>query len=56
MRNSKTQVMCCGACAVRMDENGQTITSIDMLANCVRNFFSKVSGHHGSSVATQMRA
>lgn len=56
MRNSKTQVMCCGACAVRMDENGQTITSIDMLADGVRNLLAKVSGHHAANATVQMRA
>jgi len=45
MRNSKNQVMCFGACAVLMGTNGHVATSIDVLANGVRNLFTRISRH-----------
>ena len=45
--SSKSQVMSCGACAVVMNEDGETSTSIDMLVNGVKRFFA--STRHAKS-------
>ena len=49
--NKKTQVMTCGACAVVMDENGQTTTSIDLIVNDVKRIAS-LFNRRGSSRRT----
>lgn len=41
MRNSKSQVMSCGACAVVMNEDGEMTTSIDALVNGIKRAFSR---------------
>ena len=43
MSTKKTQVMTCGACAVIVNEGGQTTTSIDTLVNGVKHLASKFS-------------
>ena len=39
--NSKHQVMTCGACAVVVDEYGETTTSIDHMVNGVKRLFAR---------------
>ena len=39
--NSKHQVMTCGACAVVVDEYGETTTSIDHMVNGVTRPFAR---------------
>ena len=42
MTNNKTQYMACGACAVSFDENGQTLTSVDVLASDMKRLMAKI--------------
>ena len=41
MKSGKNQVMTCGACAVIVDESGQTVTSIDSLVNGMKRLASR---------------
>ena len=56
MSSKSNQVMVCGACAVMMDENAHTTTSIDVLANGVKRLFSKGGRHNASASTARMRA
>ena len=48
MNSNKNHVLTCGACAVVVDENGNTTTSIDMLAGGVKRIISKFNRHGAS--------
>jgi hypothetical protein len=57
MNGSKNQVMTCGACAVMMNEDGQTTTSIDALVSGVKHIasrFSRNGSTRRSAVATRI--
>ncbi len=46
--SNKNHVLTCGACAVVVDENGNTTTSIDLLASGVKRIISKINRHEAS--------
>lgn len=41
IKKNQNQVIACGACAVIVDENGNTTTSVDALARGIKHLFSK---------------
>ena len=49
-KKNATQVIACGASAVIVDENGNTIASIDMLINAMKRLFSKSARREGTSL------
>ncbi len=49
-KKNATQVIACGASAVIVDENGNTISSIDMLINAMKRLLSKSDRREGASL------
>lgn len=41
MRKTGNQVIACGACAVIVEETGETTTSVDMLIGGIKHLFAK---------------